>query len=279
MEKKKKEIRDITLFLFRNWKTLLLIITFDILFVLILSKIWFIQTSLINKFFPLLTSKTTILAYLIIYLVLLFFFFVSIYSFFKYFIINFIHNVFEKVEFNLKNIFLFLKLNLIIFLPLIIISGIILYPLNIFFNNLLLQGNMNPLKVVSYTLIVGVLLSIFFIYIYTLLNILHFSFLEGKKKKKIKKLIKESITKSLKLNYYKIYWNDFKIILIATFFLIIVHFLVKLFIFNDFSSYIRNYGSYKFLINSVIVLVIYFIVLFNRFSFYMKVFNINEKKS
>ncbi len=60
---KKGEIRQITALMFRNWKIMLLIVTFDILFVLFLVKVRFIQISLDKVFFPLFAGGKTYLIY------------------------------------------------------------------------------------------------------------------------------------------------------------------------------------------------------------------------
>jgi hypothetical protein len=128
------------------------------------------------------------------------------------------------------------------------------------------QERINAFQFTSSFLVIGILCLILFIYIYTFINIFHFSFL---KEKNFKKLIKRGIINSVRLNSYKIYWNDLKIISIFAIFLLIIHLLIKSFIFNDFSSYIKHYGNYKIFIISIMILFGYYILLLNRINFYL----------
>lgn len=171
---------------------------------------------------------------------------------------------FRKAEFELKSFFYFLRLNFIIFIPLIIIVALMLDLILSFFNNWLSQGGIDPFKFVFVILAMGVMALISFIFVYTFINILHFSFL---KEQKLKKLIKKAIISSFRPENYRIYWGDFKIVLITGFFLLIIHFFVKSWVFSDFSNYVRNFETYKIFIYWAIALVLYFLLLFNRFNF------------
>lgn len=272
---KKRKIRDITSLMFRDWKTLLLIITFDVLFILILSSLRFIQIGLDNVLFPLFAnwSKGS-WAYSIFYVTFELFLIILAYSFFKYFIVKFMLEGFRKAEFKLKSFFSFLKLNFIIFIPLIIIVAVVLDLILLFFNNWLSRGGIDPFMFVFVILAMGALALVLFIFAYTLINILHFSFL---KEQSLGKLLKKGIIDSFRVESYKMYWNNFKIVFISAVFLLIIHFFVKSVIFDDFSIYVRNVGNYKIFIYSIITLVIYFLLLFNRFNFYMGSSNINKR--
>ena len=272
---KNNTFREIAKLMFKNWKTLILMITFDILFILFLSSLRFIQVSLDNILFPLFANKKAILAYSISFIAFEFFVVILVYSFFKYFIITFIHEIFKKAEFNMKSFFSFLKLNFIVLIPLIVLFSFILGLILRYLNNMFTSGGVDPFKFVFMVLVIGFLLLLLFIYAYNLANILHFGFLE---EKNLRELLKKGIKNSLKLDYYRFYWNDFKILGICTILLLIIHLLVKFLVFSDFQSYIRNFGNYRTFMYSAITLIIYFILLFNRFNFYAHLILKNEKK-
>ena len=164
--------------MFRNWKNLLLIITFDVLFVLLISNLRFIQISIDNIFFPLFVNKTAKLMYSITYVIFELFLVIFTYSFFKFIVMGFIQKSFKKSEFNLKGFFYFFKLNLIIIMPLIILFVLVLNLIIKYFNNLLSVGGIDPFKFVFIVLAIGILFFVLFIYFYTFINILHFSFLK-----------------------------------------------------------------------------------------------------
>ncbi len=271
---KKRTIREITKLMFKNWKSLLLILTFDILFILLLSQLRFIQISLDNIFFPLFINKKASWIYSLSYVIFEFILVILTYSFFKYLVITFIQEIYRKTEFKLKSFFSFFKLNLITLIPLIIIFILFLNLVSGYFSNVLLQGGVDPFKIMLVILAVGILFLILFIYIYTLINLLHFTFL---KEQSLKKLIKRSIINSWKLDYYKLYWNNFKIVIISAVCLLIIHLIVKSFIFDDFSAYIKYYGAYKLFITSVIALITYFLLIFNRFTWYLDISKGNVK--
>ncbi len=273
---KKRGIRDITSLMFRNWKTLILIITFDVLFILVLLSLRFIQISLDNLLHPLFVDKgKASLIYSIFYVMFEFFLVILVYSFFKYFIVKFMFEGFRKAEFKLKEFLAFSILNLVMFVPLIVLVAFVLDLVLLFFSNWLSKGGIDPFMFVFVILGLGVLALMLFIFAYTFINILHFSFL---KEKKIKKLLKKGITSSFRAESYKMYWSDFKIILLATVFLLIIHFFVKSVIFDDFSSYIKNVGNYKIFLYWIITLVLYFLLLFNRFNFYIDSSNVYNEK-
>ena len=274
---KKSKIKDIASLMLSNWKTLLLIITFDILFMLSLSSLRFIQLKIDDTLFTLFTNGKLGLAYSIFYIIFEFSLLILLYSFFKYLVIELIDANLHKSELKLKGFFSFFKLNLIIFIPLIILFVTILNLVVGYLGNLFNQGGIDPFIFAFIIIFMGILFILLFIYIYNLINTLHFAFL---KQQNLKKLIKKGIINSFKINNYKIYWTNFKIILIFAIFLLIIHFFVKSFILDDFSSYIRNMGNYKLFIYWAIALIIYSLVLFNRFSFHMEISNVyKEKKS
>lgn len=270
---KKRKIRDITSLMFRNWKTLSLIVAFDVLFILVLSSLRFVQISLDNVLFPLFAGGVSSI-YSFFYVIFELFLIILVYSFFKYFIVKFIWEGFRKAEFKLKSFFSFLKLNLIIFIPLIIMFALVLDLIIMFFNNWLSKGGIDPFKFVFVILSMGILALILFIFIYTFINIVHFAFL---KKQNLRKLLKKGIIDSFRIGSYKMYWNDFKIVFVSAVFLLITHLLVKSFILDDFSSYMEYYGIYKIFIYWTAALIIYFLLLFNRFNFYMGSPNINKR--
>lgn len=263
---KKMGVIKITRLMFKNWRILLLIITFDILFAVFLTKVRFIQVNLDNTIYPLFAGTKISSIYSISYIIFELLLTILIYSFFKYFIIKFIEESFRNTELKLKDFFSFFKLNLVIFTPLIIIVAIILNSMIRYLGKIVSQERIDAFQFTSSFLVIGILCSIIFIYIYTFINILHFSFL---KEKNLKKLIKRGIINSVRLHPYRIYWNDLKIVSVFAVILLIIHFLVKSFIFNDFSSYIKHYGNYKIFIISIIILIGYYILLLNRLNFYL----------
>jgi len=271
--KKENVLRKINGIMFRNWKNLLLIITFDVLFVLLISNLRFIQISIDNIFFPLFVNKTAKLMYSITYVIFELFLVIFTYSFFKFIVMGFIQKSFKKSEFNLKGFFYFFKLNLIIIMPLIILFVLVLNLIIKYFNNLLSVGGIDPFKFVFIVLAIGILFFVLFIYFYTFINILHFSFL---KEQKIKRLIKSSLLRSWKLNFYGVYWENSKIVFMFAIFMLIIHFFAKSFVFNNFSLYVKNFGTYRAFIYWMISLVAYFLLLLNRFIFYVNVFGYSK---
>jgi len=270
---KKRRIRDITSLMFKNKGSLLLMITFDVLFLLVLLSLRFVQVSLDNRLYPLFANEAGLI-YSALYVILELFLVILIYSFFKYFIVKFIVEGFRKAEFKLKSFSSFLRLNLIIFIPLVIIVAFLLDLILLFFNNWFSQGGVDPYKFVFVMLAMGVLALILFIFVYNLVNTLHFAFL---KEQSLKKLLKKGVVSSFSIENYKMYWSNFKIIFVAGVILLIIHFFVKSFIFDDFSVYVENLGNYKIFIYLVITLVVYFLLLFNRFNFCIDASNVYKK--
>lgn len=271
---KNKTIKEISSLMFKDKRTLLLMIVFDVLFVVLLLSLRFVQVSIDNALFPLFSGWGGVV-YSTFYVIFEVFLAILVYSFFKYFIIKFIHESFEKIEFKIKDFVGFLKLNLIIFIPLIIVIAFILDLVIVLLNNWLSQGGIDPFMFVFVALGIGVLALILFIWIYTFINMIQFSFFKGES---FWRLLKKGIVNSFRTESYKIYWDNFKIILVFAVFLLIVHLLAKYIIFSDFSSYIKNIGNYKIFIYWMITLVIYFIVLFNRFKFHKQVFDVSKGK-
>ncbi len=269
---KKKAIKKISRLMFKNWKILLLIITFDILFAVFLAKVRFIQISLDNFLYPIFNSTKTSFIYSISYIIFELFLVILIYSFFKYFIIKFIEESFKKTELKLKTFFSFLKLNLAIFTPIIIIAAIIIGSMISFSGRIISQEIIDVSRFTWSFLFIGLSLLILFIYTYNTINIMHFIFLEGYN---LKKIIKKGVINSVRLHNYRIYWDDLKIVSMFAVLIFIIHFIVKLFIFNDFSLYLKYYQNYKIFLISLTILISYYILMFNRLVFYL---NYNNKE-
>ncbi len=272
---KEKRVRDIILLMSRDWKNLLLIITFDILFMLVLSSLRFVQISVDSTLLSLFTTKRASLIYSITYVIFEFLLIISVYSFFKFLIIKFISESFDKANFRLKDFFSFLKINFVIFIPLIVMFAIVLDLILMFFNSWLSRGGIDPFKFVFVILTMGVLALVLFIFFYTFINKVHFAFL---KEQRFGKLLKKGIIGSFRIDSYGMYWSNLKIIFVSGVFLLIIHFFIKSFIFDDFSSYVSNVGIYKVLVYWVIALVLYFLLLINRFNFCAGELNFHKRE-
>lgn len=264
---KKKLIRDTFKIMIKNWKKLSLIIAFDILFVLLLINLRFVLANLNVWFYShiyqtgaVIRSISSILFIIIILLLL-----IAIYAFFKYIIMNFVEGMFKKTEFEFYRFFSFLKINFLAFIPIIFIFIIFFIGASYFLKNLMANVG-NPLTIVLIFLILMLIALILFIYSYTLLNLFHFIFL---KEKKLKKIIKHAFINSFKIRSYKLYWSDIKIIIPALIVLLFIYIFMKFFVLKDFSAYLKYYGLYRIIILSILLLVGYFLVLFNRINFYI----------
>ena len=135
-------------------------------------------------------------------------------------------------------------------------------------------GGIDPFNFAFIILAGGILALIVIVIIYNFINIVHFAFF---KEQHIGRLLKKGVTNSFRIKSYGMYWNNLKVILISGVLLLIVHLLVKSFIFNDFSYYVKNVGRYKMFIYGMITLILYFILLFNRLNFCIGMLNVSEK--
>lgn len=263
---KNKPIRSAIKLILNKWKDSLFIVLFDLLFILILIKSKFLLSNL-DRLILSLSPKTNIVVWYILYIsymIIILGLFTLIYAFFKYLVISFIYKMFRKAELKFDNLFQFLKLNLFLLTPILFIFIVYIVNLLGFIRNLI-SRTYDPFTL-SFIFLIGFILTLlFFIYIYTLTNLSHFLFL---KETRIVKIIKQTFINSFKLRPYKIYWTDFKIILVFLIILLFTHIFIKSFVLNEFSLYLAYYGVYKNVIIIFTFAVGYLIVLINRINFY-----------
>jgi hypothetical protein len=243
-----------TLKLFKN-KKILLIILFDILFLVSISAMGY----LVNIFFP----KDNILNYLqnrysivffalsfsILYLLLLIF----IYSFFKYNILDLVRNLFKKTELSFKRLTQFYLLNIIIICSAIIIILILDFLLFLLLREQYIQW-------ILFTLSIPII-----ILAYSTINISHSIFIDYKK-------LKDVLMKSLKITF-----NNMRRY-IAVYLIDIIFLICFLILFYTLLILTKNSPTWRFTVNNIFSLiwfvVFYLIILFNRLYFYIA---INDK--
>ncbi|MCH7623981.1 MAG: cyclic nucleotide-binding domain-containing protein, partial [Nitrospinae bacterium] len=100
-----------------------------------------------------------------------------------------------------SNSFSFLKLNWIIFIPITILYIIFSVLLASYLKNMLAGEISNIPFFIFKFLIITLIMVIVFVYLYNLINLVHFTFL---KEKNIKRIIKLTFIKSFKINSYRI---------------------------------------------------------------------------
>ncbi len=250
MEEKSNTIKTLKI-ITSNWKTVVKNSIFDIIFILSMYLLFLVQSLLIPLF-----QKTLIYLLIILEFVIV----ILIYSIFKYLILK----SFQKIKFNKKEFIIFFKLNLIIFAPIITIVFFIVNFSTIYLINTVQKGGIDPFVFVFSLLGLSILLLIIIIYAYTFVNITHFSFL---KQNRISKLIKQNLTRTKPLKYYK---DNIKIIIIIGLVLLAFHLAVKFLLFNTFAFYIKYYGKYKTFMTLMMIVSGYFLILYNRFKLYQR---------
>ena len=267
-------IKDSLKIISKNRKQFALIAVFDILFVLLLLALKYVFAGF-NRWFINLVYQlgfATKISYFVLLLVMIFLF-ILIYSFFNYMVLDMMDGMFRKIRktaYDFGRFVNFLKVNTAIFLPTaaaFFISAMLAFS---YLGDVAMEGN--RLKFLIAFLVSTAVLFMLFIYSYTLLNLSHFIFLSEKTEKKlrgtVKRTAKEAFAKSLKGSSYRVYWADFRILLLFGIFLLVVHMLMKIFVFADMTAYLRYGGYYKTILESLLSIVLYFIVLLNRMSFY-----------
>lgn len=255
-----------------NWEKFGLILVFDVLFVLSLLILKFLLANF-NRWFIGLASGLgwgVRIAYLFL-LVLMLAIFIMAYSFFKYIILDTMRGIFSRKDADFGRFWPFLKANLAILAPIAAISFIFLLSAFSYLGDIALAGE-KP-KFIAVFLGSTVIGLVWIVYSYTLLNLLHFIWLRKNSEKagkmeKSGKTAKEAFAASLKAGSYRLYWADFKILLVSGIFILAIHLLAKIFVFSDMTAYLRYGGYYKMLLESLLVIVFYFVVLFNRVNFY-----------
>lgn len=264
---RKRPIRDSIQIMKKNWKQIGLIAIFDILFILLLVNLKVAVSSFNSWFYiwivqpgPWVSIPSLSIGIIIEVLLL-----VAVYSFFKYLILGNLYGIFKKKDLNFSRFFSFLKLNWIIWVPFTIVYLAVGMLMLYYINKLMNMGD--PLALIGIFLLIIVIVIILLIYFYTLLNILHSIFL---KETNLRKIIKQSFSRSFKLSSYKIYWHNFKVILISSLVLLLFYSFMKLFVLTSMTAYLRYGGIYRWGLNLIMLITGYFLLLFNRINFYEK---------
>lgn len=183
---------------------------------------------------------------LLYYLAVLF-----VYSFFKYSILDFIKSLFESSEFSFKRLSQFYILNFILILPAYALFNIILASTKVQYRPLIFFALSVPLTLLLYLII----------------NASHSLFYHGNS-------IKKSIKKGFIIVFTKIK-NYREIILIFILFALLLFilffsggYLIRILASKNYNLYLNYYTYFKQISIIIIDLVLYFIILINRISFY-----------
>jgi hypothetical protein len=186
---------------------------------------------------------------------------IIIYSFFKYFVLLKVGELYEK-KLGGTGFRHFLWLNIVALSPIVLILMIFLL-LNTTLYDWLSTQNLSMLFLP--TTIIIILLIVVVLYVYTVLNYLQVISL---REKSIKRIMKQGFKMSLKVSSYGFYWSVLKVILGYVVGFIVVSVLAKAFIFRTTYAYMNILGPYKTIIGFTSYVAIYYILLFNRISFY-----------
>lgn len=240
------------------------ILLLDTLFVGFLFFLWFIQTffeglifnmSSENMFIRITSFILVILGELIII--------TSIYSFFKFWILKIIHNLFQGRK--MCSFFSFIKLNFLTFLPILILSLVYLVGTGFYMRNIFLNEITTPMQVILPFLIFLMIALIFFVYFYNLINLFQRIFIQ---EKDLVYTIKRALIISFKVDSYKMYWSNLKIIFGILFFVAFVDTVFKITTANNIIAYVSYYGWYKKILLITFFLGLYTMVIVNRLAFY-----------
>jgi len=177
---------------------------------------------------------------------------ILVYSFCNFVILNLINKVVKNIRFGLKGLLEFFGLNFIIINSLFAIF-------------LALAALVYSVISQEYkTIIIRIIFVLFVMLAYPLLNLTHSFFIHGFS---IKESIKKGAYHFTKVNSYLAVYG-FGVFLIAAFFLLysIIGFLLKRFLYDWMSSY---YNAYALVFSVITLLVLYFILAFNRIYFYV----------
>lgn len=268
--KKDKSIRNSINIMLKNWKNIGLIILFDVLFVMLVVNIRFVYGKINDWFFISsegligIVRSISVLIVILVEIALL----IAILSFFKYLILINLREIFKNKELEFNRFFSFLKLNLIIDIPIVLIY-FICYVLIIAYIDITFAGGVNDIFKFLFNLILILIgLLIILIYTYTISNSSHTFFL---KEHSLKKILKQTFVNSFKLNSYRIYLDNLKIIFVSGAGLYLIYLLIDKLILSNFQVYLKYGDIHKPIITSLSVLILYFLVLFNRINFYKNI--------
>ena len=251
-----------------NWKTISMIIVFDILFVLLLVNIRFILINLNMRFLSLVYNQLGFVktAFSIILMLVEMVSLIIIYSFFKYMILSFIVRLFKKKGLMFSRFISFVKVNLVAFIPIMILLAIYVALTAVYFSRILSGGVQDPLAFLLVFYISVIIAFIMFTYSYTLLNLFQSIFI---KERSLKKITKKAFLGTFHVRSYGLYWHDLKVLFFFGISLLIVHILVKLFIITSIPAQLKYGGYYTLFLKGATILVVYFLLLFNRLKFYL----------
>ena len=173
------------------------------------------------------------------------------YSFFKYSTLDFIKSLFQKTEFSFRRLGHFYLLNIILIFPLFIAFNFIL-------------GSVKEAYRPYFFIITGIPI---FLFLYAILNLSHSFFNEGNS-------MKNSLRKSFLLAFGKMksYRETIGVLILAFLFLgilfLIAGYLIRISTSGNYLLYLTSYNYFKTASIVVVDVVIYFIILINRISFY-----------
>ena len=186
---------------------------------------------------------------LMFYLIILF-----VYSFFKYCILDFTKSLFSKTAFSFKRLGQFYASN-------IVITGIF------FAIMLLLTYILSNIKI-SYQPFVFFILTVpYLLFLYIIINASHSLFYDGSS-------MKDSIKKGFKITFSngRIYKELILIMVLAVLILLILFlgsgYLIRVLVDKNYNLYLSIYAYFKQLSIITFDIVLYFVILINRISFY-----------
>lgn len=176
---------------------------------------------------------------------------IFVYSFFKYSLLDFVKSLFHKTEFSFKQLGKFYLLNMILILPLFIAFNFVLESI---------KEAYRP----YFFIITGIPI---FLLLYVILNLSHSFFNEGNS-------VKNSLKKSFSLVFGKMkaYMETIGVLILAFLVLgilfLIAGYLIRISTSGNYLLYLTVYGYFKTATIFIADIVIYFIILINRISFY-----------
>ena len=235
-----------------NTNKIALMILFDVLFVIAafsLNKIskYFSQSIYVQQLlWPIVTF---IVLYLFYYLLML-----LVYSFFKYLVLDYIKSLFEKSEFSFDRLGQFYGLN-------VVVAGIFFASL-VIFNYILnyIQQSYRPIVFI-------IVAAPYLLFLYIMLNSSHSLFYNGSS-------ILASLKNGIKITFTKIkvYRETILFMIIAALLLWLLFFsagyIIRLSASKNYSFYLSAYSYYKQATIIVFDVVLYFVILINRITFY-----------
>ncbi len=255
-----------------NIKKISLTILFDILF----FSVVFVLSNYLNTAFPkdaesirsMFGSSIVILVAIIVYYLLFFF----IYTIFKFFVLDILASLSspsnERLKFNLKNVWKFFSMNVIVFVILVLVAGIISYVLRA----------VEPGFTKYYTL---VLIIPFLILSYVFVNFCHSVFFNGKSLSSTKnnentrKAIR-IIAESLRITFSK-QWASLFLFNIAALIVCLAIFAGLGFILNKIAG--NSVGlaqNYQTISNILLFVIFYILFVVNRIFFFSKAKSLNK---